>query len=252
MLDDLLQEAKTTLADRLASPLIGGFVLSWCLWNWKFLIILFSDNTVSRTLSLVNTVAFPSISSVLTTGVLFPLFTTLAYVFLYPYPARFVYGFSLRQQRVNNSLRQRIADETLLSLEESRRLRAEFLERDKRNQEAIETLKERVTELTALVDLQVANDAPKPTTGAEKLYAKLEASQLDMLRRLESMGGKVLEADLVKSASTSKIQAQFDIGELRRRDLILSRIDARRGVSIIEFTHEGRRALLSQNGGADA
>lgn len=54
MLEDLLKAAREQAADRLTSPLIGSFIVSWCLWNYRFLVILFFDATVSQTFRLIE------------------------------------------------------------------------------------------------------------------------------------------------------------------------------------------------------
>ncbi|MFN5166116.1 MAG: hypothetical protein ACK5JG_12330 [Pseudomonadota bacterium] len=244
MLNEILQTTRSTLAERLASPLIGGFLVSWCLWNWKFLVILFSDAGVTQTFTLIHTFVFPDTASIITKGILYPLLTTLIYVFVYPYPARQVYGFTLRQQRAANRLRQTISEETLLTLEESRALRSEYVEHERKSQESIERLSEEIARLNAALDARNTKDATKPLSTAEKLYDKLEPSQLQVLALLEKAGGSVPELELVQMSEQPKVQVQFDIGELERRELISKRMNVRSGGRIVEFTHEGRRTLL--------
>jgi hypothetical protein len=57
MVNEIVKSAKAQLSERIASPLIGSFVISWCLWNYKFLVILFSASAfmwpVRETFSLV-------------------------------------------------------------------------------------------------------------------------------------------------------------------------------------------------------
>ena len=64
-------------------------------------------------------------------GVLFPALTSLAYLFLYPFPAKWVYEFTREQQKKILAIRRRIEEETPLTIEDSRRIRAELAkERD--------------------------------------------------------------------------------------------------------------------------
>ena len=153
MLDDLLKSAKESILERIASPLLGSFSVAWCLWNYKFLVILFSEATVSQTFSLAEKYAFPDVSSVVIRGLLLPVLTAAAYVFVYPYPARFVYGFTQRRQVEINRLRQQIENETPLTLEDSRKLRAEFVEADRRHKETVDRLNEEITRLNNRVRL---------------------------------------------------------------------------------------------------
>jgi hypothetical protein len=158
MIDDLLTAAKAGVLDRLASPLLGSFSAAWCVWNYKFLVILFSDATVSQTFRLIETVAFPDAASIVGRGVVFPLLTALFYVFVYPHPARFVYEYSLQRQREANDVRRRIEAETLLTLEETRRFRAEFAKSERASQETVDRLNSEISRLKGNLERAVAEE----------------------------------------------------------------------------------------------
>jgi hypothetical protein len=99
MLEHFFEPVRDTLQERLASPLLASFTASWCLWNYKFIVILFSANSVERTFQLIDEVAFPDIPTILTKGVLYPTIAACIYIFLFPYPTRWVYGFTKRQKK---------------------------------------------------------------------------------------------------------------------------------------------------------
>ena len=147
MVDEIVKSAKAQLSERIASPLIGSFAISWCLWNYKFLVILFSYASVSHTFVLVDTIVFPSIWLLIFNGVLFPAATTFAYIFVYPYPAKYVYEFTRHRQKEINEVRQRIEDETLLTIEESRKIRAEVIQTEKAHQEIVDRLNGEISRL---------------------------------------------------------------------------------------------------------
>lgn len=243
-LDDLLSTAKQSLTERLSSPLLGSFVLSWCLWNWKFLVVLLSANTVSQTFALIDKLAFPNFTSVLTHGVLYPLLTAAAYIFLYPYPSRIVYAFNLRRQREVNEIRQQIADETPLTLQESRRLRAEYVEHERKNNELVQKLNEEIARLNAALDAATKVEPPPGLSAAERIYDQLEPTQLFLLRILEKIGSPALEADLIAKSPEPKVKTEYDIGELERRKLLHRNYDQAKSGYTLDFTHNGRRALL--------
>lgn len=246
MIDDLLKSAKETIAERLASPLLGGFVVTWCLWNYKFLVILFSAAGLSQTFKLIETVAFPDTSSLLMRGMLYPLVSTLLYVFVYPYPARFVYAFTLKRQREVNQIRRQIEEETLLTLEQSRALRAEYFQLERKNQESVDRLNSEVSRLgVALAQAQRASQSGPDLPLDERHSDRLEPTQLALLQHLEKSGGKAHQHELLDASSETKVKTEFDLGELERKKLILKVFDQVRRVYTFEFTHEGRRALLS-------
>jgi hypothetical protein len=244
MLDDIFQSAKQNLLERLSSPFLGSFVISWCAWNWKFLVILFSDASVTGTFTLVDQVAFPNFSTALLRGILFPLISACVYVFLYPYPARYMYEFSLRRQREINQTKQRISEETPLTLEESRRLRTEYVEAERRHVEIVQRLNEEIARLNEAVEARGKKNELIPLTGPEKFYDKLDETQLELLRLLEKTGGESTETDLVQQSPDTRVKTEFNIGELERRKLISRNFSNRAKTYQIAFTHEGRRVLL--------
>lgn len=249
MFEDILHSAKVNLVDRLNSPLIGAFTVSWCAWNWKFLVILFSDASVSTTFALVDQVAFSDWKAIIFRGAVFPLLTALAYVFLYPYPARYVYEFTLRRQQETNAIRKKLDDETPLTLEESRKLRLAFVENERRNTENVQRLSEEIARLKdALEDALDSRDAVKPTVALTNELSNpnsISSDQIHILRLLADAGGEMLQQRLISESSQSKIKAEFNLGELEGHKLIARRRNIRDGSVKVSFTQEGRRALLS-------
>ena len=244
MIDEIVKSAKAQLSERIASPLIGSFAISWSLWNYKFLVILFSAASVSQTFALIDTMVFPTTWSLILNGVLLPAATTFAYIFLYPYPAKYVYEFTRRRQKEINEVRQRIEDETLLSIEESRNIRAEVLQSEKAHQEIVDRLNGEISRLK----LEITNWQPEPPTAPPAADASsregVTPTQLAVLKLLEQAGGKMNEDILIKSSKESKVKTEFDLGELVKLEMIKRSRDLRTGKFSYEFLHEGRRILL--------
>ena len=246
MIDDLLKSVKENALERLASPLLGSFVLAWCAWNYKFIVILFSAASVTHTFKLIETIAFPDHTTVLFRGILYPLVSSLAYVFLYPYPARFVYRFTLERQREINSIRKKIEDETPLTLEESRRIRDEKRDSDRQSREKIDQLTQEVTRLQALLsNLSTGNDKVVKAKVSVTSPDELEPSQFELLRLLEGKGGKATEKQIIQDAKEKKVKVEFDLGELVRMNVLSRDFSSREGGFFYTFTHTGRKVLLS-------
>jgi hypothetical protein len=245
MIDDLLKSAKETIAERLSSPLLGGFAAAWCLWNYKFIVILFSAAGVSQTFNLIETVAFPDSRTLVTRGMLYPLLSALLYVFAYPYPARFVYAFTQKRQREVNQIKRQIEGETLLTLEQSRTMRAEYVQLEHKNQEVVDNLNAEVSRLKVALD-QARKESPNgpANSPAESLYGQLAPTQLALLKLLEKRGVKMTEEELIVESTEPKVKATFDLGELQNKRLISRSYDDHRRAYTYDFTHEGRRALL--------
>jgi hypothetical protein len=244
MLNDLLQSTKETLTERLSSPLLGSFAVAWCLVNYKFLVILFSAASVTQTFELIDTVAFPNSKAVWLNGVIRPLSLALAYVFVYPYPAQFIYGFTHRMRKETNRIRQQIEGETPLTLEESRDLRAEYIELDRRNQEMADRLNAEIARLKAELD-QVRAPFKPILDNSERLYG-ITPSQVKLLRLLNEFGGVATESRLIDLSEAPKLKVEFDLGELHQRGLLERNYDPQEHQFAYSFTHDGRRVLLNR------
>lgn len=171
MLDDFIRSVNSQINERFSSPLLGGFLISWCLWNYQFLVILFSENTVTETFFLIQSIAFPDRVAIFLSGFLYPLITTLIYVFIYPYPAKFVYRFTQQKQKEINEIRRQISNETMLTLEESRALRKSVDERIQEQMERFDKKERENEELTAeLTNLR---------SEFKQLKSRMNPSQLD-------------------------------------------------------------------------
>lgn len=249
MFEDIYKSTKQNIIERLSSPLIGSFVVAWGLWNYKFLVILFSNAGVTQTFNLVEKIAFPDATTIVLKGAVLPLATAILYIFIYPYPALKVYEFTLQRQRASNEVRQKIEDETLLTLEESRVIRANAIAREKELEESIDRLNKEISTLKA--DLQRSRKpAKKGLDLAEIRPISLEPLQLALLKALDQFNGRSSEAELIRKLSQPRVQTEFALGELVRLGFMETGFDYESNERTYEFTHEGRRALI-QSAGAE-
>ena len=246
MIDDLIKSTKDSIAERLASPLTGSFVVAWCVWNYKFLVILFSSAGLTQTFNLIDKIAFSNPTDLLLKGAVYPLVSALLYVFVYPYPTRAVYEFTLLRQREKNLLRQKIENETPLTLEESRRIRTEFSLLERKYREVEDRLNSEIKELKVALE-----QAQKPETmgfdSGDKTpnLIPLAPLQYELLRILEQSKGTETEEAIISKSSQPRVQTEFSIGELVRLGLIETGFDSEISERTYMFTHEGRRALLN-------
>lgn len=257
MLDDIFKSLQSHINERLSSPLMGSFVVSWGLWNYKFLVILFSAASVSETFRLINTLVFPDSSTLLLRGLLYPALTAAAYIFIYPYPARFVYKFSHEQQKLINDSRRRIEGETLLTLEESRKIRSEWMRIETEHFQEIDRKNNEIERLKAQLLTKISGSDASPDSIAiireeqkkiDNIRSRIEGettlqpTQLDMLRLIEKLGGRASEQELIQSDIKSKTQAEYDVVELEKKGLVDRFYEE--GDAIFQLTHMGRKYLL--------
>ncbi|HFG2062751.1 hypothetical protein ACJO1Z_22865 [Vibrio parahaemolyticus] len=123
MIEDITNSVKAELYGRAVSPLFGAFFLSWAVWNWKFWLVVFSSMEVSEKIDFIDGVLYSGWLQPLVFLVMGPLLTALAYIYIYPIPARFVYKHSGKQQRQLKAIKVEIEDEMPMTQEEHNRLR---------------------------------------------------------------------------------------------------------------------------------
>lgn len=244
MLEDLKKNVVTQLSERMTSPLSGSFVISWGLWNYKFLVILFSNNTVTGTFLLIKNIAFPTIWATLTNGILFPLLTALAYVFLYPYPSKFVYKFTRERQREISIIRQKIEDETPLTTVESRKLRRQHRQLQEDHAKELEKQEALVRDLKLELAGKSEESAPANQARVPEVESPpLGESELSILSTLAN-SNLGTPKELIENSQRTRVATEFLLGELAQKGFIQVR-----GVgesARYKLTHEGRRVLVDR------
>ena len=59
MWGELSKSVKAVLYDRISSPLLGTFAVSWVLWNHRFITVLLSNMEPIEKFKVVDTVLYP-------------------------------------------------------------------------------------------------------------------------------------------------------------------------------------------------
>lgn len=249
MLEQIFGSIRGQIDERLSNPLAGSFLISWCLWNYKFFVILFSSESVLKTFELIEIIVFPDIKTMLIKGLLYPAITSAAYIFIYPYPAKYVYEFSRKRQREIAEIKRRIEEETPLTIAESRQIRAELARVESEHTEQLDKKDREIERLkTQLSNYESAktNDPPKAPL---KKQTTIENSQLELLRFVEKYDGKAPEKALLKESKNSQVKTEFDLGELVNKGLLER--NYRSGIRdyLYTFTQAGRSCLLARSEG---
>ncbi|MEW8092543.1 MAG: hypothetical protein AB2777_17575 [Candidatus Thiodiazotropha endolucinida] len=128
MINEVIKSVKSSLYERVSSPLFGAFLISWIAWNYKFVVILFSKMTAHEKFDYIETFIYCGPVATITQGFLFPFITAVVFILVYPYPSRWLYGYWNNQQKILKEIKQKIEDETPLTIEESRTIRREMLQ----------------------------------------------------------------------------------------------------------------------------
>lgn len=280
-MQDILKSFQTQIQERLASPLIGSFLVAWGIWNYKFFVILFSKNSVLETFYLINKISFPNWQSQIWDGVLIPLAWTMAYIFLYPYPAKYIYTAWSKAQQGINDIKRKFDDERLLSAAESRSLIEEYRQiRSKNNVIEVEHRGEIEAKDKEILELRIRlNDKPtlmpvaldqfSPasqnkakensaenfdeksedffTSLTKKNRINLSDSQKRLLSEIASHKGSVREDFLIDNLPQPFVRTEFDLEELVQLNLITKFQESEYDSPFLSLTHEGKRYVVEND-----
>lgn len=243
-MSDLLETLKRDLSERLSSPLISSFCISWALWNYKFLLIVASSNSISTTFALIEKFSFSSIGEIATKGLLLPTLTALAYIYLYPIPAEYIYKRVQQNNKRLKEIRSAIEDQTPLTVEESRKVRLQLFQA---NEQHARELESKVADIEALKEaLRAANE--QLTTAKPPPYTKYRSLPPLQRRILNTIAdcedGEISRRLLLDEVSGNTIEIEFSLGELREDSLISDVTNENMEVVGYKITHKGRGNLL--------
>ena len=253
MFDDLAKTVKAQLYERVSSPLLGAFTISWIVWNYRFVLLLLSSMPIADKFTYIDNNIFNSPESVFLRGSLYPILTSLLLIFVYPIPAKFVYGYWRKRQRELKEVQQRIDDETPLTREEARELRQETLKSTLeleqevgRKMAEIVRLKEAIKELQPIekikLDKQSKQDNPQPQEKA-KVNIRLTEGQAAMLIKIAESSNGIAKRSLIASGGRDKTLAAYNLGELQSKLYVSS--DYFDDDHQFSATHLGRSYLIN-------
>ncbi|MFG6108706.1 hypothetical protein [Stenotrophomonas nematodicola] len=272
MLDDLVKGVREYISDRFMSPLGASLTASWCGWNFKFILIALSGEPVVRKLHLIRMVYQDHSWTPLLFG---PIATAAVYLFLFPFPSRWVYAFTLKRRREALDTLRRIERQTPLTQEESQALRDRFsqIEMDHlaeklRLNNSMDSLKEQLDvalkaklaaedELLKLQDLTsteiepatdgVWQDNAKPEPPEEKFI--FSATHLRLLRLLATKESHRPVDEVAAALGQSSEVVRLVLGDLIQDALVeksdVSYVDGKHSHVGYQLTPKGVRYLLA-------
>ncbi len=180
-MEDIFKSIKAYLYDRAASPLLGSFIVSWFVWNYRFFVILISagyptpedkfsalDSLFSNFDISICDLSF-QISGELVHGIVVPSAIAIGYLYIYPYLANPVYEHSLRKQKHLREIKQREENQRLLSAEESRELYRRLTDMQVKHETETDQLTKQISALNQTIEelerreFHDANDAEAPS-----------------------------------------------------------------------------------------
>ena len=208
-MENLGKDLRLQFHERLSSPLIGSFVISWLIWNYRLLAVLFSSKTVEERFAFMDTVLYPTSGVTWWYKLFGPLLCALAYIFIYPYPAKWVNGFWLRRERERKQQRDEIDGATRLTKDEMAQERKRTYARVRETEEENRQLRE---ELMATKASLVTTPAParsfldveKETENAPSEILRLKQSYEDAQKRIAETHARLDHATKLKVESEAE------------------------------------------------
>lgn len=205
---DIWASIVSQIHERTTNPLTFSFVISWLIWNYRFIFIAFSELPVKEKLSLIKSF-YPDWHIAGQEGFVYPLLTSLAYVFIYPFIAIVVINFSRDQQiRQANSIK-RLEKERLLTREDATAL-----------QRRHEKSRAKASEIEGQLQLELS-DLREALQSAEneisKLQNKIPTPSFDKLKQevVESFqASQNLESNLDNSSTSDVDAGNVDIVDI--------------------------------------
>lgn len=237
---DIIESFKSQINERLASPLTGSFTIAWLIWNYKFIVILVSANSVTKTFDLIHKICFPDLYAVALNGFLYPLMSALFYIFVLPYPASWAYSFSRIRQKVLAEIRQKVDDETPLPNAEAIVLRRELSEKDQALDQAFLKSKAEIAQLRS--DLAGANAQIQMYLNSSAYSFKPSDSHILLLKAISDTDFRATRDMFLENLNFPALELDYMLNDLEIHNCISSRVNG--DEKVFGIAQEGRRHLL--------
>lgn len=204
---DLWASLVASVSERSTNPLTSAFIVSWAIWNYKFFVVLFNDEKSSEKFAAIATL-YPRTDTQCfqqdalcmlpdafwSSAFMYPLLTTLFYVFAYPYLTKQVVTFyRARQIEISNELRT-VERQRLRTVEEFTQLVRRSEKRLKESQDETSAAQQELTDVRHA--LQAAElelkDGPK-----RSLFESTTADEGEIVNPAPSSIPKLVDSDLL-------------------------------------------------------
>jgi hypothetical protein len=246
MIKDLWNTIRLYIEDRLSSPLLTGFLFAWSIINYRFFLILFSNERFIEKIALIEKYVFPSDEIKLYKGILYPLAAALIYVLIYPFIDRYIFRAWRWHQHKLIQIRQRIDEERPLSEKDRTQLLSRIYEAERKQGEetqkldtTIESQLVRIKELEDRIESQqgriIELESQASAIAQDKTTSENHppSVQQDVDRREESIFEQALTLDTLSSYVTYRFPNKpvgEDVLKLLLRDIDKNRYNKIRDI----------------------
>lgn len=258
MFDEVFSSIRNSLRERITSPLLGTFAIAWAIWNYRFLAVLFSEIPYHEKFSYIDSELYAGdfINRFLCQFVL-PIISTLLFIWLYPILSKYVYRYWRTKQKEMREIRLQVEKETLLSVEESRKLLGEMISLERRFENELAGRDQEIRQLKDAIQAgsnttEMAEEfKPDQLQTLDQELSKLDGAKISVLKVLaedersdrRSYESRI-ESRLVE-LGFDLVAARLALEELSSENFISHQIDRRTRDYYWELKTKGRRAALA-------
>lgn len=195
MITEVSNNAWTYFKEKASSPLYRTLIVAWCLWNWRILYLTFFIDEKSI-LPLTKLQYISTYYKDDWINYYWPLASTLAALFVFPFIENGVYKFTLNRRKVRLRAKVLAEDDLPISRDEAAKLKKQIRESAVTNQLAID---EKLAVIQSLnVELTAANE------------------MVDRVKKNNSNSMKVLQTEMAKRKS------ELEVLEINHKSEILA------------------------------
>jgi hypothetical protein len=224
-MDDLIKSFKAQMYDRVTSPLLSSFLISWAAWNHRLFFALLSDLKLAEKFKYIDDFLYPTWFEVLGRGLFFPLGVALLLIYAYPIPARRVYQYVMAEQKKLRSIQRQIEEETPISEEKARELRAKLRDAEEIFDRKLSERDELIRDLKAeLAEARDRGQRESPGEIAEQEAGvqnpELSALEVTLFSLMALSKDLTYKPALVRSSKAQLIDVEYALDQLLEADLI--------------------------------
>ena len=257
MIKDVSKSIKASMYERAISPLFGAFLISWVLWNYKTVLVLFSSMKVKEKIVYIESNLYSVNWSLTLYGAIYPLISAILFIIFYPFPAKWVYEYSTNKQKELKAIKQRIEDDTPLTLEESRVIRRELLrvesdygeEIAKKNND-VDRYKDIILALeNEIKEASLSSRKSKEPSGRIEKFNhsdSLNDELKQMLADIARAGGWVHEDNFLSESAFGTVKAEYFLEELESKGYVNRSYDGERACMAAMLTTKGKRFAVEE------
>lgn len=196
MLNELTKSIRLHLSERLTSPLMGAFLISWCIFNYEIVLVTISNEAPSIKTALIKGYFSSRWDYIL--RLVTPIGLTLLYIYAYPYPARWTYEYSRKKQKDILEIRRQIEDDILLTEKESRKIKAEISRIKTKHESEVDQYQKNIGALTEQLEEQVST--------SKGLYEEVQSLQHQIMDNVRATRPRIsgFEIDLLDFLFSNK------------------------------------------------